>query len=659
MLACVCPVVAQAKIPPEWTFAAAADLQGWQPNEQLTGSAVKDGALTTLTTGEDPFFVGPAIEAKAGEFPTVVVRLKMKHADGTPVSGQGEAQLFWTTSRVPDFSEEASVRIETTGDGQWHDYKFAVGENENWQGVITKLRFDPCEAAGVQISVASVRLQPQAANTATPAAPAAPKTRLATDTNALSVLPVPQKVVVGAGTFKLTPHTRICTDAASRTTGEYLAAQLRKSTGYKFVVSASPKLGEIRGVILLTTADAKAGLGAEGYELTVAPELVVIRAPEQAGLFYGVQTLLQLLPPKVFAPWNITDVNWTMPCVQIEDQPRFQWRGMMLDVSRQFFSKAEVKKVLDDLALHKLNTFHWHLTDDHGWRIAISKYPRLTEVGAWRKGIGFGMEPRSSTAYGPDGRYGGFYTQDDIREIVAYAAARHITIVPEIEMPAHSEAVLGAYPEFMCDRPTNSIPAVHLGAYCAGKDEVFEFLQNVLTEVIELFPGRYIHIGGDEVRKDNWKQCAKCQARIKAEGLKDEKELQSYFIRRVEKFINGQGRVLIGWSEILQGGLAQNATVMDWIGGAEEAASAGHDVVMSPTSACYFDYYQSANRSLEPKAQGGYLPLSRVYAFEPISAKLDPQFYSHILGAQGNLWTPYMASARMHEGLFTVWGVGG
>ena len=477
-------------------------------------------------------------------------------------------------------------------------------------------------------------------------------TALAADTNAPSLLPVPQKMVVGRGVFKLTPKTRICTDAASRATGEFLAAQLRQSTGYKFKASVSAKPGAASGAILLTMADAKSGLGAEGYELTVTPKAVVIRAPEQAGSFYGVQTLLQLLPPEVFAAQPVKGVSWTLPCVQIQDQPRFKWRGMLVDVARHFFPKEEVKKMLDALARHKLNVFQWHLVDDQGWRIEIKKYPRLTEAGAWRKGIGWGLDPKSTTAYGPDGRYGGFYTQDDIREIVAYATARHITIVPEIEMPGHSMTAISLDPELGCTNGHFDAGAMEstgdTGVYCAGKETTFAFVENVLAEVIQLFPGKYIHIGGDEARKDNWKQCAKCQARIQAEGLKNEQELQSYFIRRVEKFINGQGRVMVGWSEILEGGIAQNAVLMDWIGGADHAAGAGHDVVMSPITACYFDYYQSVNRSLEPHC-GGYLPLNQVYAFEPIPAKLETQFHARILGAQGNLWTEWIPSLKHLE----------
>jgi hexosaminidase len=337
--------------------------------------------------------------------------------------------------------------------------------------------------------------------------------------------------------------------------------------------------------------------------------------------------------------------------VHIEDQPRFAWRGFLLDVGRHFFTKAEIKQLLDLMALHKLNIFHWHLTDDQGWRLEIKKYPRLTGIGAWRKNIGFGLDPKAGTAYGPDGRYGGYYTQADVRELVAYADSRHITIVPEIEMPGHASAALAAYPQFSCFGGAYSTDEGALpGVFCAGKDETFELLQNVLTEVCQLFPGKYIHIGGDEVSPENWKKCPKCQARERQEGLKNEHELESYFIRRIEKFLNAHGRTLVGWSEIREGGLAQNATIMDWIGGAVESAREGHDVVMTPTAHCYLDYYQSTNKeTAEPKAIGGYLPLSQVYAFEPVPANLEPQFRSHIIGAQASLWTEYIASLKHAE----------
>jgi hexosaminidase len=481
--------------------------------------------------------------------------------------------------------------------------------------------------------------------------------------NEPAIIPQPQSLTRLDGAFKLAPDTRIYTDPASADTGGFLAERLRKPTGYSFRISpkTTPDL-KVNDGILLTTSDADSSLGAEGYELVVGTNAVVIRAPTQAGLFYGVQTLLQLLPPEIFSAhvvkdftWEIVrDFNWEIPCVKITDQPRFGWRGLMLDVSRHFFTKEEVKQMLDAMALHKLNSFHWHLTDDQGWRIEIKKYPKLTSVGAWRDGVGFGLAATNTTAYGPDGRYGGFYTQDDIREVVAYAEKLHINIVPEIEMPGHSLAALSAYPEYGSGPGPFKISmgaGVNPGIFSPAKDETFEFLQNVLTEVFELFPSKYIHIGGDEVPKGPWKKDEACQALMKRENLKDEQELQSWFNRRMEKFINAHGKTLLGWSEILQGGLAQNAAIMDWIGGAREAASTGHDVVMSPTSHCYFDFYQTKDQANEPKAMGygGALTLQKVYSFEPIPAKLAPEMQKHILGAQGNVWTEYIENIRHVE----------
>ncbi len=470
--------------------------------------------------------------------------------------------------------------------------------------------------------------------------------------NPPAIIPIPQKMECREGTFQLQPKTRILADVPANDTGQYLAERLSIATGYDLKVGRSTAAQPAKGTILLTTKNAKPELGAEGYELIVTADSVVVRAGKSAGLFYGVQSLLQLLPPEVFAAKPVAGVAWKVPCVQIEDQPRFKWRGFMLDVARHFFTKDEVKQMLDVMALHKINTLHFHLTDDQGWRIQIKKYPRLTEIGAWRDEAGFGLDPKLSTTYGPDGKYGGFYTQDDIRELVTYARGKHITIVPEIEMPGHASAALAAFPELSCSGGPYNITTkggVFAGVYCAGKDETFEFLQNVLAEVRPLFPGQYLHIGGDEVPKDNWKKCPRCQARMKQEGLKTEHELQSYFIRRIEKFVNAQGRNLIGWSEIREGGLAQNAVVMDWIGGAVEAASAGHDVVMTPTKFCYLDYYQTTNKTTEPKAIGGYVPLSKVYSFEPLPEKLDPQYAAHILGGQGNLWTEYIPNLKQAQ----------
>ena len=463
-----------------------------------------------------------------------------------------------------------------------------------------------------------------------------------------AIIPLPQKMEVGHGSFEIGAGTLIVARAGAAETGQYLAAELNRRIGMapKLAVDAD---APVKGNMELTMADANPSLGDEGYLLSVTPDSVTIRARTAAGLFYGAQSLLQLLPlpeagSKSSAP--------SLPSVFVEDQPRFHWRGLMLDVSRHFFNKDEVKRLLDEMAWHKMNVFHWHLVDDQGWRIEIKKYPRLTELGAWRKEVGFGLDPKSGTAIGPDGRYGGFYTQDDIREVVAYAAARHIAIVPEIEMPGHSSAALMAYPQFSCTGGPFSVDlpgGIFNGVYCAGNDATFGFVEDVLTEVFALFPGKFVHVGGDEVLTDNWKACKKCQERMKQEGLTKEMELESYFIRRVEKIVNAHGKRLVGWSEIREGGLAPSATVMDWVGGALEAASAGHDVVMSPLKDCYFDHYQSLNQAREPKAIGGYLPLKQVYAFDPIPTNLPAQFEYHILGGQANVWTEYIPNFKQVE----------
>ena len=467
-----------------------------------------------------------------------------------------------------------------------------------------------------------------------------------------AVLPAPEKMELHPRSFILAPETLLETDDGSHLTAEYLARRLRLPTGYKLPISTHGASNQRRLKFAIGNFETGPMVGPEGYQLLVSPDLVSLRAPTPAGLFYGVQTLLQLLPPEVFANHQIQTINWKIPCLEIEDKPRFAWRGLMLDVSRHFFDKEEIKVLLDALALHKLNMFHWHLTDDQGWRIEIKKYPRLTGVGAWRRKIGFNLDPKSSHAYGPDHRYGGHYTQEDIREIVAYAQSRHITIVPEIEMPGHATAALAAYPELSCSGgafSTDMAENTSAGVFCAGKEETFDLLQNVLAEVIALFPGEYIHIGGDEVPKQNWKDCLRCQTRMRAEGLKNEQELQSYFIQRIAKFLAAHGRTMIGWSEIREGGLPPGTAIMDWIGGAVEAASSGHDVIMSPDAYCYFDFYQSKDRSSEPPAIGAFLPLEKVYSFEPIPADLPSEFQAHILGAQANVWTEYMPSLTQVE----------
>ena len=464
--------------------------------------------------------------------------------------------------------------------------------------------------------------------------------QLAGADESIALIPQPLRMERKAGEFVLKSNTAILVaqdspDAAN--VGKLLADSIRHSTGFNLKPTSFHGNVATRNAILLTTKNANTALNAEGYTLDVTTDGVTIIG-DGPGLFYGSQTLLQLLPPQVFSPAKAAEpVVWAVPAVRIEDQPRFRWRGLLLDVARHFFNKEEIKNFLDLMAQHKLNTLQLHLTDDQGWRIEIKHYPKLTQIGAWRKDIGFGLNPKDGMAYGSDGRYGGFYTQDDIREIVAYAKDRYITVVPEIEMPGHASAALMAYPEFSCTGgpyTTDLSAGIFAGVYCVGNDSTFEFLENVLSEVIALFPSTQIHIGGDEVPKDNWKQCEKCQARIRRESLKNEDELQSYFVRRIEKYLNAHNRVLVGWDEILEGGLPPNAIVMSWrgINGGVTAANAGHDVVMTPVSHCYFDHSQEAKS----------LPLEKVYAFEPVPAVISADKAKHILGACGNLWSEYL-----------------
>jgi hexosaminidase len=474
---------------------------------------------------------------------------------------------------------------------------------------------------------------------------------LAEDNDALGLMPLPKTVQRGEGEYELRADIKICTDAAARDSGDYLADRMRTVAGCRVTVEPLPAQATLGADIILKTGLAGTNAVSEGYQLMVDQKTgVVIQGADAAGVFYGVQTLLQLLPPQINSSTRMDGVAWKIPAVTIADAPQYKWRGYMLDVSRHFFNVAEIKQTLDFMASQKLNVFHWHLVDDHGWRIEIKKYPKLTEVGAWRKGIGFELASNESTAYGVDGRYGGFYTQDQIREVVAYAQARHITVVPEIELPGHSTAALVAYPELSCTGGPFSMDmdlGIYNGIFCAGNEESYTFLENVLGEIFQLFPSPYIHIGGDEVPKTNWQNCAKCQARIKAEGLKDEQELQSYFVKRIGKFVTDHGRKLIGWSEIMQGGLAPDATLMDWNGGGAEAANSGHDVVMASQEYTYFCYYQSLDRPPKLKAARRYLPLDKTYAFDPLSPKLKPEAVPHILGVEACVWTPFFAS--LHE----------
>ena len=418
---------------------------------------------------------------------------------------------------------------------------------------------------------------------------------------------------------------------------EFLASYVKAQTGIELQVQAGE--GGKGGIVLQLGL---ANDNPEAYQLKVDASQVVISSPSEAGVFYGIQTLRKAVDVAEGS-------NVELPAVEINDQPRFGYRGMMLDVGRHFFSMDEIKTYIDMMALHNINRFHWHLSEDQGWRIEIKKYPKLTEIGSMRKETVIG---HNSGKY--DGKpYGGFYTQEQAKEIVAYAAERYITVIPEIDLPGHMQAALAAYPELGCTGGPYEVWTqwgVSDNVLCAGNDQTIQFIKDVLAEIVEIFPSEYIHVGGDECPKDKWKTCPKCQARIKALGLKSdnkhtkEERLQSYVIHEAEEFLNSKGRKMIGWDETLEGGLAPNATVMSWRGeaGGIEAAKQHHDVVMTPNTYLYFDYYQSKDTETEPMAIGGYLPMERVYSYEPMPKSLSPEEQKYIVGVQANLWTEYI-----------------
>lgn len=461
----------------------------------------------------------------------------------------------------------------------------------------------------------------------------------------LSIIPLPKEMKAKSGEFQLTPETRILiaqdNEEVEGVAG-YLAELISPATGFSPKITNAETPAE-NTIFLNINENISGNKGV--YRLEVTSSKIIIEAPGSIGLFYGVQSLRQLLPIEIEAQTVQNDVKWLAPAVEIKDEPQFQYRGLHLDVGRHFFPVSFIKKYIDLLAMHKMNKFHWHLTEDQGWRLEIKKYPKLQEIASKREGtlIGHG----GKTPYEYDGEpYGGYYTQEEAREVVEYAAERFITVIPEIEMPGHATAALAAYPELGCTGGPYSVIkrwGVFPDIYCAGKEKTFEFLENVLLEVMDIFPGKYIHIGGDEAPKDRWEECPDCQARIREEGLKDEHELQSYFITRIEKFLNKHDRQIIGWDEILEGGLAPGATVMSWRGeaGGIKAAKMGHNVIMTPNSHLYFDYYQ-ADPENEPLAIGGYIPLKKVYSYNPIPDELSKEEAKHILGAQGNLWTEYI-----------------
>ncbi|MCX6276779.1 MAG: family 20 glycosylhydrolase [Bacteroidetes bacterium] len=474
------------------------------------------------------------------------------------------------------------------------------------------------------------------------------------DSNLISIVPKPAMMKTGAGKFIINPSTLVLVkgnDEEVMRIAKFFADRIRYSGGPLLQAREFAKEDKNLPAIIFDRQLNRLSLPDEGYELKIAPKQVSIVAKTGAGLFHAVQTLFQLLPSEISGN-NLpsTYKELALPVVKITDYPRYSYRGMHLDVCRHFFPKEFIKRYIDLIAMYKMNTFHWHLTDDQGWRIEIKKYPKLTEIGAWRvdhEDMPWNERPLQQP--GEKATYGGFYTQDEIREIVQYAADRYITVIPEIEMPAHCVAALAAYPKLSCSGGPFTVPPgsywPNVDIFCAGNDSVFAFLEDVLSEVMDLFPSKYIHIGGDEADKSEWLKCPKCQNRIKTERLKDEKELQSYFIKRIEKYIVSKNRKMIGWDEILEGGIAPEATVMSWRGveGGIAAARQGHDAIMTPGSHCYFDHYQ-ADPAFEPKAIGGFTTLKKVYSFEPTPAELTPAEAKHILGAQGNLWTEFIST---------------
>jgi hexosaminidase len=466
--------------------------------------------------------------------------------------------------------------------------------------------------------------------------------------NAVSIVPAPASMTLQKGHFILSPKSTIVTNCNDENIENIISQFNSHISDFYKMPPMSRNMGNmaVKGSVCFKIEE-NSTASPEGYRLTVTKDFIEICASNYAGIFYGMQSLFQMMPPE---KRKISRIK--IPCVEINDFPRFSWRGLHLDVCRHFMPKEFIFKYLDYMAIHKLNTFHFHLTDDQGWRIEIKKYPLLTEIGSTRSETLIGRYSKDNNNY--DGiPHSGYFTQDDIREIVKYAADRYITVVPEIEMPGHALAALSAYPFLGCTGgpyKTATTWGIFDDVMCAGKDSTFKFLEGVLEEVIELFPSSYIHIGGDECPKTKWQKCPLCQQRIKEEGLLNEHQLQSYFTQRIEKYINSKGRKIIGWDEILEGGLAPNAAVMSWRGeeGGIAAANQQHYVVMAPTSCCYLDYYQG-DRATEPIAIGGYVSLKKVYDFEPVPTSIKPENTKFILGGQGNVWTEYIATPEHVE----------
>lgn len=468
----------------------------------------------------------------------------------------------------------------------------------------------------------------------------------------VSVIPQPVSMEYDEGHFQIGPETRIVAENEAAAEAAKLIDALVPAMGFKLNMADSSQ--RRRRSITLELEKGPFRIGEEGYMLKVTPKRILIRAKRPVGLFYGIQTLRQLLSAQAFSKTKAEDAEWKVPSVRITDYPRFGWRGLLVDPARHFIPKQDLLRFIDTMALHKFNSLQIHLTDDQGWRIEIKKYPKLTEIGAWRSETLVGHYNDKPWRF--DGRrHGGFYTRGDIRQIVKFAQDRYVRIVPEIEMPGHARAAISSYPYLgvFPEKQKDLRPWRHWGVsqdIFAPRAGTIAFLQDVLTEVMELFPSEYIHIGGDEALKNQWKQSEEIQAMIRSRGLKDEDELQAWFIKQMDAFLAGHGRRMVGWDEILQGGLAPGATVMSWRGqqGGITAANAGHDVVMAPTTYTYFDYYQGSSDK-EPLAIGGNLPLEKVYRFEPIPKDIAAEKTKHVLGVQGQLWGEYISTAEHRE----------
>lgn len=460
----------------------------------------------------------------------------------------------------------------------------------------------------------------------------------------INITPTPLELTQNAGTFTLSKNVKFVSQSEDvDKVAVYFASKIKSSTGFDLALAKEKPSSNYINLEIAGDID----VNDEGYLLEVTPNGIELRAKTPQGIFYGLQTVMQLLPAEIESPTLVKQIAWTMPAVTIKDEPRFKYRGHMLDVCRHFSTVEDIKKRLDVMAMFKINTFHWHLTDDQGWRIEIKKYPKLAEISAKRyEGDG--------TQYGPF-----FFTQEEVKEVVAYAEERFIEVIPEIELPGHGVAALTAYPEFSCTGgpfEVRNIWGVSNDIYCAGNEETFKFLEDVITEVVPLFKSQYFHIGGDEAPKGRWEKCPKCQARIKALGIKGDKEhsaeekLQSYFVQRIEKVLLAHGKKMIGWDEILEGGLAPTATVMSWRGesGGIAAANMGHDVIMTPSPWLYIDAFQG-DEVLSPVGIGSKIPLSKIYGYDPLPEKLDTDKQHHILGVQANLWCEYLQNEDMKE----------